>query len=403
MISVYSGRPGAGKSYASVVQVLGALQVGRRVVTNLPLDVRGIRVYFWRRGFRSRAGSFYRPGVDHHRVERSKEDLKRIRGILWRRLLRGCSGRGDRFLAPAILPPGALTLVDTSFFHRGANWRLAFDPVPGMRLTAATGSVVVVDEAGSVFDSYDFGTNIKANMAALLKSLQEHRHFYASVILIVQSHHQLDSVKRIKALVGRWCEIANLRHGLGIGRYVRRTYEVHYGANRQCLHAVQGAYKREIFSCYRSHSQAGPVVDETGIERDVAAGKTGRGKLVTALTILVVALLVLLFLVWQARSGLIGDLLPWGSDPFEHRAAQVGLGAAEPEPVEPEPEVSGVAPAPAAVELLLPPQRWPKLSWLELDHYVEQSGRAVSRGRFVSVADCTVVYSEGRFWRGCAP
>jgi len=399
MISVYSGRPGAGKSYAAVVQVIAGLLKGRRVVTNLPLNPRAIDLWVRRRRKPPR------------RLPPSRARSWRIRRYLLARLWRGESGRADCWFAPSLQQRGQLAVVDSRFFESGDNWRVAFigvrqlfaedaaaaageDPPP---VTASTGAVVVVDECGAVLDKYVVGDKSKRNMAALMQALQEHRHYYASVILIVQSHHQLDSAKRIKALVGRWCEVANLRHAVGVGAYVRNTYESHYGADRLCLSTVRGNYKQEIFNLYRSHAAAAGWVDESGIEQDVAAGGTAKTKLIIYISFVCVAAVAAVWLALSASEGMFGDLL--GGQSIESTVQE--------SPRTPAVAAATDAAAPALSpppESLPPSQRWPLLEWRPLDYYSESTNIATLDGGLLRVGDsCGVEVFEGVAWLGCKP
>jgi len=397
MISVYSGRPGAGKSYAAVVQVIGGLKAGRRVVTNLPLNPRAIDKWVYRRN---------RP---QRRKPHSRARLRAVRRYMLKRIWRGESGRAHVWFAPSLRRRGQLSCVDSRFFESGDNWRAAFIGLAGVfgeaadkpapAVTAATGAVVVVDECGAVLDKYVVGDKSKRNLAALMQALQEHRHYYASVILIVQSHHQLDSAKRIKALVGRWCEVANLRHAVGVGAYVRNTYESHYGADRLCSSTVRGNYKQEISDLYRSHAAAAEWVDESGIEQDMAAGGTAKTKLMIYIGFVCAAAAAAVWLALSASEGMFGDLLGG-----REVAAPVTQSLSAPAVVAADSPDAAAPPSPPPPESLPPAQRWPLLEWRRLDYYSESTNIATLNGGLLRVGDrCGVEVFEGDAWLGCKP
>lgn len=276
MISVYLGVPGAGKSYAAVIQCVEALIQHRNIYTNLPLVKEKIAEYALNHKINNKPRTY-------HSVKRRL----RVMRYFYRR---GSLPRvgGSRAVRLEVMLE-RIRLVETDFFHDAENWASALKP--DFELTdARQGSLVIVDEFGSVLDKIlakKVGHD-KPNYDEFNQLLREHRHYYASIILIAQSHHQFGKAPEIKSLVNRWCEVASLKDWIGNG-YMRRSYETHYGPNRAAMSTQQGVFRKGVFDLYNSHVHGGKNIGNLGFERDVVAGKSGKGKMLLLVLIVVCA------------------------------------------------------------------------------------------------------------------
>ena len=67
-----------------------------------------------------------------------------------------------------------------------------------------------------------------ADRKEILSALERHRQCYATIFLIAQSHHQMDDLRQVKALIEQWCEIVNLRFLIGIRAYQRKVWGEHW-------------------------------------------------------------------------------------------------------------------------------------------------------------------------------
>ena len=267
MISVFLGRPGSGKSYSAVIKVIDALLNRRVVVTNLPINVGAVQLFVRARVLRL------------NKKKRPSRSIARLYRASWWVFNRGSIPPfGAVFVDVRVVPPG--------FFDQAAGWQQAVEL--GVKVG---GSVVVVDEVGARFDV--IMQKGRDEFAQFFKVLQEHRHFYASIILIAQSHHQLDVIGgRLKALVEQWVEVVNLRYALGVKAYIRTVYTTYYGSDRSPLGVYRGAYRADVFEMYRSHSLAETVgVVESGIEQDISAGGQGHFRLFVTLFVVLAAFL----------------------------------------------------------------------------------------------------------------
>ena len=357
MISVYIGRPGAGKSYSACVRIIAALQAGRCVYTNLPVDVDAF-VSYLSRGRPARWGSLSR--------------RLRVACFLFRR----GGSNAPRFARRVNLRP-----VDDAVLESPDGWARM------LREGASSGgSVIVVDEAGARFDA--LAALKGAELDKFRRSMQEHRHYYASILLCAQSHHQIDSVgRRVKALVEQWCEITNLRYALGVSGYVRSVYAVHYGEDRVPISVFRGRYRGEIFSLYRSHALGGDAVVESGMEVDVSAGgSTARGKLIFVCCIVLGGLIALGFIVPGAvdRAGSLA-----GGDRV---VAPVGAAVAPVDGV----EIEG------GVDAAVDPLPLPAVLWRRVAASVGE-GRYLRGGQVIEVSEgCTLALdARGFSWLGC--
>ena len=253
MISVYLGKPGAGKSYSAMCLILQSLYSGRQVYTNLPIDGLAVAAFL---------------ASQRKSMTATERAVRLVRVWRARRFIQ--SGRkplgGIRSL------PANLHMVTSDYFHVPQNWMTLLES--SSVSIRGEGPVIVLDEIGSILDA--MVSNMKENKLDLFyKSLREHRHFYATLIFICQSHHQIDTAGRqVKALVEQWCEVVNFQHSAGMAFFERVVYTEHFGTGRVPVSRFRGRYRPEIFLCYRSHDLAKRQgAGELGIEQEVTTGK----------------------------------------------------------------------------------------------------------------------------------
>lgn len=240
MISCYLGKPGAGKSYAAVVAALSVVRAGGSVVTNLPILEEPF--YARARGLPSNS-------------------------TLSARLI----ARSGRTPPPVSTKEiGQLTFADDSAFASPAFWQTC------LRLsstcaahTQGTGLTVILDEAASWARAV--ASLSPSARDDLLSCLERHRHSYLSVILLAQTHVQLDPVKSVKRYVSLWSEIHNLRETAKLPAYTRSVYDTWYG-ERTALDIRRGTYRSDVFEIYKSHGYAAVTAEDSALELGVERG-----------------------------------------------------------------------------------------------------------------------------------
>lgn len=222
MIVCIQGKPGSGKSYEAVEIVQRAVADGRPVVTNLPLR------------------------LENWEFEAEAEGL--------------------------VTKLGNRAFVDTSDW--AAAWRIGTREVVRTKKAwtfrgrvereerVTVGAVVVVDEAGVVFDSLARGGDKE-----IRKLLAVHRHSFMDVYLLIQTHSVVPL--EIKHLVDEWRELSTLKRA-GLGGYVARTYHSWHGA-REPVSVVTRRYRRDVFRLYDSHALgAGQGVEQDEVRTGFA-------------------------------------------------------------------------------------------------------------------------------------
>lgn len=194
MIYLMLGRPGGGKSYeATVYHVLPALMAGRKVITNLPLN-----------------------------VERFRALVPNLEGLL---VIRAKSASGDSEVRVFASPD-----------DYGDEWR---HPDNG------SGPLYVIDECHKSIPKV--GTS-----RAVEEWFAEHRHETADVLLISQSYGKLN--KAIVDMVDV-CYAVQKATALGAsGKYVRK---VSFGVRGEVVNTSIRTYEAKYFGLYQSHTRGG--------------------------------------------------------------------------------------------------------------------------------------------------
>jgi len=202
----FTGLPGHGKSYGVVANViLPALQKGRTVVTNIPVDRDAMR---------------------------------------------------SRLHADGVRGPLKLLAIDVKQF---ADESLTFaENIPD-------GAVVVIDEVWRLWPSGLKANNVPEDHKAFLA---EHRHrvgddgLTMEIVLVTQDLMQVAAFAR--QLVERTYVVHKLKEVGADNRYAVTIYSGIHASNRggQEIGKSRGRYEKEIFSLYKSHTKS----DAVGIE-----------------------------------------------------------------------------------------------------------------------------------------
>ena len=218
MINGLEGIPGSGKSYEGVVyHVLPALKAGRKVITNLPLNVDAFAAID--PAYRDLIEVRTRPAPcigDWNAANIAEEPAFR----LWT----------DR--EPQPQPENVFTFGTVWDFY--STWRGANDEGP----------LFVIDECHVSFPK--LGTP-----ESLVQWFKLHRHFNAEVLLMTQSFRDINQpiAQLIATLIK--CRKADI---LGKkGEYIRK---VHAGYRGAVIQTNEREYKKQYFGLYRSNTQS---------------------------------------------------------------------------------------------------------------------------------------------------
>lgn len=224
MINGIEGIPGSGKSYEAVAyHVLEALKKGRRVITNLPLQVDMFAA-----------------------LEPAYRDL-----IELRRVSSPVRGTWDADAAsrdqPAYRPfeDGHTEPAPVSQSVFGGVW----DYYSDWKGPDGNGPLFVIDEAHIAMPVT--GTN-----AEVVQWYKLHRHFNADVLLMTQSFRDMNQpIARLMGILVK-CRKADI---LGDkGSYIRK---VHGGYRGGLISQEKRKYRPEIFGLYKSHTQGNSVAE----------------------------------------------------------------------------------------------------------------------------------------------
>lgn len=224
MINGLEGIPGSGKSYEAVAfHVLPALQSGRKVVTNLPLNVDAFAA-----------------------IDPAYRDLIEVRHQPAARL--GDWDPADIAKRPAfqLWADGRSEPAPVSVFTFGAVW----DYYTTWQDGQGRGPLFVIDECHVALPKV--GTP-----DAVVQWFKLHRHFNVDVLLITQSFRDINQpIAQLVATLIK-CRKADV---LGkANHYIRKVHAGYRGAQIQ---TDQREYKPQFFGLYKSHTQ-GRSVSET--------------------------------------------------------------------------------------------------------------------------------------------
>jgi len=215
MITGLEGIPGSGKSYeASVFHVLEALKAGRKVITNLPLDVDRYAAI----------DPSYR-----YRIE-IRQSPAPIRGT-W---------DANRKNAFELFDDGHVEAVGLRVSTFGHVWDYYDEwkhPESGL------GPLFVVDECHVALPRV--GTE-----RAVIEWFKLHRHFNVDVLLITQSFRDIDS-----SIASLLAVLVKVRKADVLGKPDHYIRKVHGGYRGGLISTEQRKYRPELFGLYRSHTQ----------------------------------------------------------------------------------------------------------------------------------------------------
>lgn len=220
MINLIIGQPGGGKSYEAVAfHVLPALKKGRKVITNLPLNVEA---------FRALDESF--PALLDLRQDNHEEEIEVRRWNLFHR-------KFDVDKVKHIRRPFA------SIIDYGDLWR---HPESG------SGPLYVIDECHLCLPRAKPGT---------AKEVEEwfslHRHELADVLLITQSYGKV-----CKAICDMVQVLYRVKKATAFGtndRYIRKVQD---GIGGEVVNTNLRAYEPRYFGLYKSHTKSSEAGQE---------------------------------------------------------------------------------------------------------------------------------------------
>lgn len=221
------GIPGSGKSYEAVVyHVLPALQAGRKVITNLPLNVEAFRAI----------DPAY-PGLIEVRRR-----CQPIRGT-WDANRMDDAGDGQAF---EVDKDGELRLADVSVPLFGQVWDFY---TTWRHPETGHGPLFVIDECHVAFPK--IGTD-----KAVIEWFKLHRHFNVDVLLMTQSFR--DVCPSIAMLMG---VLVKCRKADILGKKDRYIRKVHGGYRGAIISTEERPYKPQYFHLYKSHTQGKGIAE----------------------------------------------------------------------------------------------------------------------------------------------
>ena len=220
MINMLIGQPGGGKSYEAVAfHVLPALEQGRKVITNLPLDIEAFR--------RIDARFPDLIVLRHSNVE--KQIQKRTWNQRWREF--------DLFTTKEVHRPFA------SIIDYGDEWR---HPVKGC------GPLYVIDECHLCLPRVRPGTAVNVEEWFSL-----HRHELSDVLLITQSYGKV-----CKAICDMVQVLYRVKKATAFGtsnKYIRKVQD---GIGGEVVNTSIRDYEKKYFSLYKSHTKSSEAGQE---------------------------------------------------------------------------------------------------------------------------------------------
>ncbi|CAM3932144.1 zonular occludens toxin domain-containing protein [Paracidovorax anthurii] len=264
MINGLEGIPGSGKSYEAVAyHVLPALQIGRKVITNLPLVV----------------DMFAAIDPDYRKLIEIRTTSSKIKGE-WDATAIDENGNGQAFrLFPSesdyLDPPHDATLFGGVWDYH-SEWK---HPKTGQ------GPLFVIDESHVPLPST--GTSKE-----VVQWFKLHRHFNADVLLMTQSFRDMNQpIARLMAMV-IVCRKADI-----LGKkdcYIRKVKGGYRGA---VISTEQRPYKPQFFGLYKSHTQGNSVAEAAASDVSSFVGKFRR----FTIGFWVFAVVVVIWAFWPAE------------------------------------------------------------------------------------------------------
>lgn len=228
MINGIEGIPGSGKSYEAVaLHVLPALQSGRMVITNLPLNIERFAAI----------DPAYAALIDVRTSPMS---------------VRGKWDASDIAQRAAFQIEGQPVAPSDHVFTFGHVW----DFYTEWRDAQGRGPLFVIDECHVAFPKVGTPSEI-------VQWFKLHRHFNVDVLLLTQSFRDIN--QPIAQLIGM---LIRCRKADVLGRADHYVRKVHAGYRGAVIQQEERKYRPEFFSLYKSHTQGLSVQESKA--RDVS-------------------------------------------------------------------------------------------------------------------------------------
>lgn len=231
MINGLEGIPGSGKSYEAVVyHILVALQKGRKVITNLPLNI----------------AAFAALNPDFSDLIELRHTAAKPLGS-WDAARVDDKGQGSAFLVVAeagvtYSQPGSDNGVFGGVWDFYSAWK---HPISG------TGPLFVIDECHIALPV--IGTDPQ-----VVEWFKLHRHYNCDVLLVTQNFRDMN--QPIARLIAMLIKVRSADILGNVGEYIRK---VHAGYRGAAISTETRKYKPEFFGLYKSHSQGNSVSESS--------------------------------------------------------------------------------------------------------------------------------------------
>lgn len=269
-IHVIQGKPGGGKSYQAVQRAMEAVNLGRPVITNLPLIVDHP---FWAKAIEDNLLTLYR--------------------------------RPTQIDGPA----------DDCF----ANWNgwssLANDPERHYRNIATdkkggtmkTGPLIIIDEAKRTLTAWATNKKRYEEWMEFSNYLTMHRHYLHDIIFLYQNYGQLTGNQSdIKGIVDRWYTTTNTSEMTGANTWKMVAKASGFGMGSSAnLDEKSGTFKKNIFELYDSYSE-GEGAGTAGKKTAIGLFKSRPIWLRWWFILLVICIIALPILMYRSARGITG-------------------------------------------------------------------------------------------------
>lgn len=228
MINGLEGIPGSGKSYEAVVyHILESVKKGRKVITNLPVNVQAFGL-----------------------LDPAYVDLIEIRRIAskplgtWDAARVDDKGNGTAFSLDETSQ--ALTTVDNGIF--GGVWDFY---TPWKHPETGSGPLFVIDECHVALP-------VTGTDPQVVEWFKLHRHYNCDVLLVTQNFRDMN--QPIARLIAMLIKVRSADILGTPGEYIRK---VHAGYRGAAISTETRKYKPEFFGLYKSHSQGNSVSESS--------------------------------------------------------------------------------------------------------------------------------------------
>lgn len=230
MINGLEGIPGSGKSYESVVyHVLVALQAGRKVITNLPLQV----------------DMFAAINPDYRSLLEIRTRPMTIRGTWSAERVDEATGQGNAYELFASeeknIKPGIEQSIFGGVWDYYSTWKHAVSGI---------GPLFVIDECHIPLPAVGTDKHV-------IEWFKLHRHFNADVLLMTQSFRDMAQV--IARLIAM---LVKVRKADILGRANEYIRKVHGGYRGAVISTEMRPYQPQYFPLYKSHTQGNSVMEQ---------------------------------------------------------------------------------------------------------------------------------------------